>query len=170
MRNAFTGDTFQEHVTLLFLSMMDVERKISRIEIEADVNNNFDDIIISIGKDKYSFQIKDYENISLEIILALREHNIDVYSIYESNRGITDEEVIRLSIDPPRIILTEDKDFGEWVFSHNIEKISVLFLRYSYNETTEIINILISLLVKKKINLFSKFSTITTKKIRIREI
>lgn len=73
MRNAFTGYTFQEHVTLLFLSMMDVERKISRIEIEADVNNNFDDIIISIGKEEYSFQIKDYENISLENIIINKD-------------------------------------------------------------------------------------------------
>ena len=59
------------------------------------------------------------ENISQEIILALRNIGIEVYSIYETNRGISDDEIIQLSRNPPRIILTEDKDFGEWVFSHH---------------------------------------------------
>lgn len=27
-------------------------------------------------------------------------------------------------------ILTEDKDFGEWVFAHHVQGLSVLFLRY----------------------------------------
>ena len=91
-----------------------------------------------------------------------------MYSIYKSNRGISDEEIIQLSRNPPRIILTEDKDFGEWVFSHHIENISVLFLRYYYIETAEIIRILSKILSDDKINFFNKFTTITTKKIRIR--
>ena len=52
------------------------------------------------------------ENISQEIIFALWNFGIEVYSIYQSNRGISDEEIIQLSRNPPRIILTEDKDFG----------------------------------------------------------
>ena len=110
------------------------------------------------------------ENISQEIIVALRNIGIEVYSIYQSNRGISDEEIIQLSRNPPRIILAEDKDFGEWVFSHHIENISVLFLRYHFTETDEIIKILSKILLDNKIDLFKKFTTITTKKIRIREI
>ena len=93
-----------------------------------------------------------------------------MYSIYKSNRGISDEEIIQLSRNPPRIILTEDKDFGEWVFSHHIENISIIFLRYHFTETAEIIKILLKILLDSEINLFGKFTTITTKKIRIREI
>ena len=110
------------------------------------------------------------ENISQEIIVAIRNIGIEVYSVYQSNRGISDEEIIKLSRNPLRIILTEDKDFGEWVFSHHIENISVLFLRYNFTETAEMIRILSKILLDNEINMFDKFTTITTKKIRIREL
>ena len=45
---------------------MDGERKIEKIEIEADVCNNFDDVIITTVTDAYYFQMKDYGDISLD--------------------------------------------------------------------------------------------------------
>lgn len=65
-RNAFIGYTYQEQITFLFLVMMDVERKFNSLEIEADVENNFDDIKIQNGDDSMFFQIKDYDEITLE--------------------------------------------------------------------------------------------------------
>lgn len=65
MRNAFSGYTYQKHVTLLLLSLMDVERSISKIEIEAKTDNHFDDLVVSLDKARYQFQIKDFETISL---------------------------------------------------------------------------------------------------------
>jgi hypothetical protein len=65
-RNALIGYTYQEQITFLFLVMMDVERKFNSLEIEADVENNFDDIKIRNGEDSMYFQIKDYDEITLE--------------------------------------------------------------------------------------------------------
>ncbi len=110
------------------------------------------------------------ENIPHDIIEALRNNDISVHSVYESNRGITDEKVIELSKNPPQIILTEDKDFGEWVFAHNAKSISVIFLRYSFTEQSVITNILVNLIKKEKENLFGLFVTVTTEKIRYRSI
>jgi predicted nuclease of predicted toxin-antitoxin system len=53
------------------------------------------------------------ENIDRLIIQAIKETGIEVYSIFELQRGIRDEDIIKLSQKPRRIILTEDKDFGE---------------------------------------------------------
>ena len=53
------------------------------------------------------------ENIDEVLIKFLRSKEIEVYSIKESDRGISDASIIEFSKDPPRIILTEDKDFGE---------------------------------------------------------
>lgn len=53
------------------------------------------------------------ENIDHSLIESIQELEIGVYSIYESNRGIRDGTVIESSRKPLRIILTEDKDFGE---------------------------------------------------------
>jgi predicted nuclease of predicted toxin-antitoxin system len=110
------------------------------------------------------------ENIDHTIIKSIREIGIEVYSIYESNRGLEDFEIIEFSKNPPRIILSEDKDFGEWVFAHNQKDISVILLRYNYSETEIIKNILKNLLIERQRELFGKFSIISVNKIRIRSL
>lgn len=110
------------------------------------------------------------ENIPFNIIENLRQRGIGVYSIYENDRGITDEAIIQISKDPPRIILTEDKDFGEWVFAHGLKSISVLFLRYSYSQEAIITEILVNLIEQKGPELFGMFITITIDKIRYRTL
>lgn len=106
------------------------------------------------------------ENIDHNLIKAIRNAGFEVHSIYESNRGMSDEAIIGFSRNPPRIILTEDKDFGEWVFAHHISDISVIFLRYAFSETEIISEILIRLLNERSEGLFGHFTTITTQKIR----
>lgn len=110
------------------------------------------------------------ENIDQRIIEALRENDYELRSVRELNRGIRDEEVIELSRNPPRLILTEDKDFGEWVFAHNVRDISVILLRYHFTDTSRIILILLDLLANRQEDLFGKFTVLTTQKIRIRHI
>jgi predicted nuclease of predicted toxin-antitoxin system len=92
---------------------------------------------------------------------------IEVYSIYELNRGVNDESIIELSRNPPRIILTEDKDFGEWVFAHHIQDISVLFLRYDFRDT-ELMRMRLS--TQPLTDLLGHFTTLTISKIRTRII
>lgn len=53
------------------------------------------------------------ENIEHSLIAAIRAIGLEVVSIYESGRGIRDEDIINALRTPPRIILTEDKDFGK---------------------------------------------------------
>lgn len=74
-QNAFFGYSYQQCITFLMFAKMDVEREIEAIEIEAVVNNNFDDIKIS-SKDRTAYcQIKDIDNISLND-LTIEEHQI----------------------------------------------------------------------------------------------
>lgn len=110
------------------------------------------------------------ENIPYFIVESLREKGIDVLSVYETYRGATDKQIIELSKNPPRIILTEDKDFGEWVFAHGVNTISVVFLRYSYPEILTITEILVNLIEQKGFELLGMFITITKDKIRYRTI
>lgn len=110
------------------------------------------------------------ENIPHFIVQALRKKGIEVLSVYETDRGATDQDIIELSKNPPRIILTEDKDFGEWVFAHGVRTISVIFLRYSYPELVTITEILVNLMEQKGSKLLGMFVTITKDKIRYRTI
>lgn len=68
MKYALIGYTYQHQVTSLLLSLMDAERKIDYLEIEADVDHKFDDVNVVAGSETYFFQIKDFEKISLDSI------------------------------------------------------------------------------------------------------
>ncbi|TDW99272.1 DUF5615 family PIN-like protein [Dinghuibacter silviterrae] len=109
------------------------------------------------------------ENIPFEIIKSLREVEFEVTSIYELKRGIKDEQVIEMAMKYDYLLLTEDKDFGEWVFAHHVKGLSVIFLRYSFSELQEIIQTLIYLLKNKTLQR-PVFVTITPQKIRIRQL
>ena len=65
-QNAFIGYSYQQCVTFLLLAKMDSERHFERIEMEADVDNNFDDIEVTCTERKYNLQIKDFKNVSLD--------------------------------------------------------------------------------------------------------
>ena len=110
------------------------------------------------------------ENIDAKLVSILRSKNINVDHISEDYRGTSDQEIIRISKNPPRIILTEDKDFGEWVYAHKAHDISVIFLRYNFSETSQIIAILLDLIKNRDADLYGKFTTITSRKIRIRSL
>lgn len=109
------------------------------------------------------------ENIHSYIIKALREAGFTIISISESSKSIKDEQVIQLALQHNYLLLTEDKDFGEWVFAHHVKDLSVLFLRYSYYEYQEIGETLIYLLKNHSLQR-PFFATITTKKIRVRQL
>jgi predicted nuclease of predicted toxin-antitoxin system len=109
------------------------------------------------------------ENIHSFIIQALRDNNIIVKSVQEISPGITDEDVIRWATDEGLIILTEDKDFGEWVFAHHLKGLSILFLRYSFKDYKMMAETIIKFLDTRKIEKHV-FITLTINKIRIRKL
>ena len=96
------------------------------------------------------------ENIDANMVSMLRSHGIEVSSVAENNRGISDAEVIELSKNPPKIILTEDKDFGEWVYAHNENEISVILLRYKVEDSQTILSLLLKLIETRGDDLFGK--------------
>jgi predicted nuclease of predicted toxin-antitoxin system len=108
------------------------------------------------------------ENIPIQLIKKLRELNIETFSVFEDARGVSDKEIIKLAQNPPRIILTEDKDFGDLVFAYNQEKVSVILLRYHYSDYEIIQNNLTHFLQNNFVEQHS-FVVISTKNIRIKK-
>src|ERR1700761_2147041 len=109
------------------------------------------------------------EHIHSYIITTLRDAGFEVSSVREQASGIKDEEVIQMALQNDWLLLTQDKDFGEWVFAHHIKNLTVLFLRYSFNEFRDIAHALVHLLGTQQPDR-PFFATITTKKIRIRKL
>lgn len=56
------------------------------------------------------------EGVDAPIVKRLRENGHDAFYIAESDRGISDEEVLEIANAESRILITRDKDFGELVF------------------------------------------------------
>ncbi len=110
------------------------------------------------------------ENINFNIIKRLRTDGFCVYSILENNGGADDETVISIAKQEKAILLTEDSDFGEWVFAHGIKDICVIFMRYRYSEIELITKQLLQLLKNKKYNFENSFFVLTPTKVRIRNI
>ena len=52
------------------------------------------------------------ENIPRTVIIALREKEYNIASVWELRPGMSDEEVVELAMKESRIIITFDKDFG----------------------------------------------------------
>lgn len=109
------------------------------------------------------------ENLHGFIIAALRGVGMSVTSVRESASGISDEEVIDLAVKNDWILVTQDKDFGEWVFSHHKEGLTVLFLRFTFGEHRDVANSVIQFLNNPPSER-PYFATITTKKVRVRRL
>jgi hypothetical protein len=70
MKYALFGYTYQHAVACLLLAMMDVERKIENITLEATVEHNFDDITLQEGGEMYFLQIKDIEQAKIDELIV----------------------------------------------------------------------------------------------------
>jgi len=69
---------------------------------------------LNIGDSLVRFLLN--ENISGAVIRALREQGHDVLAAKESMRGELDEAVLARARAEQRIVVTQDKDFGELAF------------------------------------------------------
>ncbi len=88
----------------------------------------------------------------------------------DNHAGISDLEVLELSCSSQALLLTEDSDFGEWVFAHRQKTPGVIFLRYQAVETSDISRAILSVLEQYGSALYGKFVVITKNKLRMREI
>ena len=70
------------------------------------------------------------ESCDFAVVRALREAAFDVVAVVEHSPGATDDQVIALSVKEGRVLLTEDKDFGQLVFAANRESAGVIFIRF----------------------------------------
>ena len=59
----------------------------------------------------------------------LRDESHDVFSVYDQARGMDDDGVLDKAFAENRILITNDKDFGEKVYRERRQHKGVVFLR-----------------------------------------
>lgn len=70
------------------------------------------------------------ESCDFAVVRALRGAGHDVVAVGDVKPGAPDEAVISLAVRESRILLTEDKDFGQLVFASAVESAGVVFIRF----------------------------------------
>jgi len=58
------------------------------------------------------------ESVDLRMVRDLISKGFEVISVLKDYQGIQDKEVLELAKRHDALLLTEDSDFGEWVFTH----------------------------------------------------
>lgn len=110
------------------------------------------------------------EDVDYRIVKELRKKGFEVVSVLEDYKSISDKEVLKIAKKQGALLITEDKDFGEWVFAHKEKSVGIIFLRYKPDELKKITESLINLLLKYTDSLYKKFAVIKVNKIRIRDL
>jgi len=109
------------------------------------------------------------ESCDFAIICALRAEGFDVVSVAESYPALADENVLEIAYREKRLLLTEDKDFGEWVFSHGKQMCGIVLFRYPSIMRHSIANVTVELVKEHGLSLINKFTVIEPGRARIRE-
>ena len=97
----------------------------------------------------------------------LRLQNHDVISVYDEIRGADDKEVIKKASEQNRILITNDKDFGELVFREKKQHKGVVLLRLEDEGAANQIAVLKQLLEKYESFLPGDFIVVTETTVRI---
>ena len=97
----------------------------------------------------------------------LKNRKHDVVSIYEESPGLEDDRILQKAVMEERIIITNDKDFGEMVFRENKSHCGIILLRLKDDRTSNKIKTLEVIIDKYSDQLLNNFVVISETTIRI---
>jgi predicted nuclease of predicted toxin-antitoxin system len=100
------------------------------------------------------------ESCDFSIVIGVRFAGHDVVSITETMPGVDDETVIELARSERRLLLTEDKDFGQLVFAATKENSGVILIRYPTFARSTLTAAVTKLLADRGDALYSKFAVL----------
>jgi predicted nuclease of predicted toxin-antitoxin system len=101
------------------------------------------------------------------VALWLRELQHDVVSVYHEARGLDDDRVLQRAIAEDRILITNDKDFGEMIFREGKFHQGIVLLRLEDERPSNKIRILERLLDQCADELAGNFIVATERTVRI---
>ena len=96
----------------------------------------------------------------------LRDQNHEVFSVYDEARGLDDDKVIQKALEEKRILITNDKDFGEKVYRDGQLHGGVILLRLQDERSTSKIRVLSDLLNMYSDRIPNSFLVVTEQRVR----
>ncbi len=109
------------------------------------------------------------ESCDFAVVRALHNEGYDVTAVKEMMPGAHDEDVIKYALRESRILLTEDKDFGQLVFANAVKSPGVIFIRFPGNARQTMAETVVELVRNNKDKIENRFVVVQPKRIRITE-
>jgi predicted nuclease of predicted toxin-antitoxin system len=110
------------------------------------------------------------ENCDFSLVIDLRSAGYDVASISERMAGAEDETVIDFARSERRLLVTEDKDFGQLVFAAAKENSGVILIRYPASARSALTAAVLKLLADNGDNLYSRFAVLEPGRVRVTQL
>lgn len=109
------------------------------------------------------------EGVDKPIVDQLRNSGFDVHYVLETHRGSDDETVLHLANEEGRILLTQDKDFGELVYRLQRVHQGVILIRLGTTPAPEKARLVNYVLLEYGEKLDRAFTVIQSNAVRIRK-
>ena len=107
------------------------------------------------------------ESCDASVVEALRGAGHDVESVAVTLRGATDAVVIATALLGGRLLITEDKDFGQIVFAARMPAVGVLLLRYPSSTRSEMATVVCDAVAARQAELPGSFTVIGPGGVRV---
>jgi predicted nuclease of predicted toxin-antitoxin system len=107
------------------------------------------------------------ESCDFGVVKALRAEGYDVLALTEIMSRSVDTEVIAQAYQEKRILLTEDKDFGQLVFASQVDSAGVILIRYPGSARTSLQKAVVKLVREKPNEIRNAFVVMQPGHIRV---
>ncbi len=105
-------------------------------------------------------------NVEKRIVDSLLRFGFDVKWIPDYNCEMDDEVLLTMANNEKRILITNDKDFGELVFLKKQISVGIILIRVKGQDTKEKVELVEKLILNYKEKIPNHFLLITSKKFR----
>jgi len=109
------------------------------------------------------------ENVDKPLVERLRKDGHIVLSVVEMEPGISDDEVIQRANQDSALLLTADKDFGDWVFRQDRIVHGCILVRLAGLSPQRKAEVVATSLQERADELAQNFTVITPGGVRIRK-
>jgi len=109
------------------------------------------------------------ESCDFAVVRSLRSAGYNVVAVSESLPSAPDIKILRAAVEDNRILITEDSDFGEWIFAHKEKMNGVIFIRFPGNARSKLGETFLNLVEKHGFDLVKTFTVLEPGRARIRK-
>ena len=107
------------------------------------------------------------ESCDFSLVRALRVAGHDTVAVAELTPRADDETVLDLAVRGERLLLTEDKDFGQLVYAGGLKSCGVMLLRFPARTREHVVQTVLNVIAVRGNDLKGRFIVVQPGRVRI---